>query len=172
MLRCTRHFRSESKAAVTTPRRRVGSTPETGPILGPVGIGSCGPQAVISLTRNLSRRVMCPVARAATCITARQDRRCAPDLLCARPCRKTNFSGTCASSVLVPLWPMVSPSQQLPADEIARCGDDQGRDRIPSDHEERAVIGAVCRIEGRCDAACPQAGDRTRQTGARRCALA
>ena len=58
---------------------------------------------------------------------------------------------------------MVLPSQQLPADEIARRGDDKGRDRIPSDHEERAVIGAVCRIEGRGDAACRQAGDGARR---------
>src|SRR5439155_6656506 len=105
---------------------------------------------------------MCPVARAATCITAQQDRWCAPDLLCARPCRKTNFFRDALALSWCLFSRMVLPSQQLPADEIARCGDDQGCDRIPSDHEERAVIGAVCRIEGRGDAACPQAGDGTR----------
>jgi hypothetical protein len=72
-------------------------------------------------------------------------------------------SETCTRSILMPPWRMVLPSQQLPADETARCGDDQDCDWIPSDYEERAVIGAVCRIEGCGDAACRQAGDGTRQ---------
>jgi hypothetical protein len=48
----------------------------------------------------------------------------------------------------------VLPSQELPAREITRRDDDQRRHRIPSHHEERAVIGAVRRIEGRGDAVC------------------
>ena len=98
-----------------------------------------------------------------------------PNIFCLLRPEAASVKGTndeMGQKLVISLARRALPSQQLPAREIARRSDDQSRDRIPSHHEERAVIGAVRRIEGRGDAACRQAGDGTRQTGARRGARA
>jgi len=65
-----------------------------------------------------------------------------------------------------------SPAQDTLAEDIADSRYDRDRDRIPEQHEERAVVRAVGGVEGRGDAAGGKSGDGSGNTWPLRRSLA
>jgi hypothetical protein len=57
---------------------------------------------------------------------------------------------------------IVSPFEELAPDEITECGHDQNSDRIPGDHKERTIVGAVGRVESRRNSRRGEASDGSR----------